>query len=61
MMEKLQKNFRSKVIQIEGNSFNGSFSYGLAYLGVDGEKRTELMKVADLRMYKNKYGRLKNY
>lgn len=54
IMNKLQNDFSKKMIQEGDNSFSGSFSYGMAYYGIDGRKRTDLMKIADLRMYKNK-------
>lgn len=55
IMLELQSSFSKQMIQSGEHYFLGGFSYGLAFKGLDGEKRQPLMKVADLRMYKNKH------
>lgn len=55
LMDTIQTNFANRVIEFQDISFQGSFSYGIAEWGADGSDRTGLMKVSDLRMYKNKH------
>jgi len=54
IMNGVRDEFSKKVIRSGEHNFKGSFTYGMAYYGIDGTERTDLMKIADLRMYKNK-------
>ncbi len=53
-LEESQKKFAGQDIVYEGDVFRGSFCYGVAEYGVDGDKKSRLMRVADQRLYDNK-------
>jgi diguanylate cyclase (GGDEF)-like protein/PAS domain S-box-containing protein len=59
-IEIIRQTFQNKVLGSEGNTFHGSFSYGLAIYPDDSKNMSELQKIADEKMYKDKQSRRNN-
>ena len=51
----------SKTIIVDGKEITISASFGYALASVDGESVTDLVSVADSRMYKNKQHRIAGF
>lgn len=56
LMKRIEEHFREPV-PVDGELFSVNFSYGISVFPEDGESVEELLKVADERMYMNKFSK----
>ncbi|AIY88873.1 PAS/PAC sensor-containing diguanylate cyclase [Thermotoga sp. Cell2] len=56
LMKRIEEHFRESV-PVDGELFSVNFSYGISVFPEDGESVEELLKVADERMYMNKFSK----
>ncbi|KHC91522.1 pleD-related protein [Thermotoga sp. Mc24] len=56
LMKRMEEHFREPV-SVDGELFSVNFSYGISVFPDDGESIEELLKIADERMYMNKFSK----
>ena len=57
LLERLEKKFRKEPVSVQYTLMRLSFSYGISTFPTDGETVEDLLRVADERMYENKFSK----